>query len=204
MPVTTGRRADAQRNVAAILDAAAACLVRDPDASVSDIAAAAGVGRVTLYGHFSSRTELVDAVFVRAMTRAHETLDAVDLDGDARQALARLVESSWQVVDESRMLLVAAQRALPPERIRELHESPLRRVRALLERGRADGGFRSDLPADWLVAVFYTVVHGAADELGAGRLAATAAPSAITATLLAAFTPPGERVLADALPLDPS
>ncbi|MBB5789664.1 TetR/AcrR family transcriptional regulator [Jiangella mangrovi] len=194
MPVTTGRRADAQRNVAAILDAAGARLVRDPDASVSDIATAAGVGRVTLYGHFASRTELVDAVFVRAMARAHEALDAVDLGGDARQALARLVGSSWQVVDESRMLLVAAQRALPPERIRDLHENPMRRVRSLLDRGRADGVFRSDLPADWLVAVFYTVVHGAADELGAGRLAADAAPGAITATLLAALTPPGDPV----------
>ncbi|TDD69694.1 TetR/AcrR family transcriptional regulator [Jiangella aurantiaca] len=194
MPVTTGKRADAQRNVAAILDAAAACLVRDPDASVSDIAAAAGVGRVTLYGHFASRTELVDAVFVRAVTRAHEALDAVDLTGDARQALARLVASSWQVIDESRMLLVAAQHTLPPERIRKLHENPMRRVRSLLERGRAAGVFRFDLPADWLVAVFYTVVHGAADEIGAGRLAAEAAADAITATLLAAFTPPGDPV----------
>lgn len=194
MPVTTGKRADAQRNVTAILDAAAACLIRDPDASVSDIAAAAGVGRVTLYGHFGSRTELLDAVFVRALTRAHEALDAVDLTGDAREALARLVASSWQVVDESRMLLVAAQRTLPPERIRDLHENPMRRVRSLLERGRAAGVFRFDLTADWLVAVFYTVLHGAADEIGAGRLAPEAAADAITATLLAAFTPPGRPV----------
>ncbi|SDU76678.1 TetR/AcrR family transcriptional regulator [Jiangella alkaliphila] len=194
MPVTTGRRADAQRNVAAILDAAAECLVRDPDASVSDIAAAAGVGRVTLYGHFASRTDLVDAVFVRAVARAHEALDAVDLTGDARAALARLVASSWRVIDESRLLLVAAQHALPPERIRELHENPMGRVRSLLERGRAAGVFRFDLPADWLVAVFYTVIHGAADELGAGRLAPDAAADTITATLLAAFTPPGAPV----------
>jgi hypothetical protein len=39
-------RADARRNIALILDAAQSCLARDPDASMSDIAVAAGVGRV--------------------------------------------------------------------------------------------------------------------------------------------------------------
>ena len=48
-------RADARRNIELILDAAEACLTRNPDASMSDIAAEAGLGRVTIYGHFTSR-----------------------------------------------------------------------------------------------------------------------------------------------------
>ena len=36
--------ADARRNIALILDAAESCLAHDPDASMSDIAAAAGLG----------------------------------------------------------------------------------------------------------------------------------------------------------------
>ncbi|MGH3403828.1 MAG: hypothetical protein ACRDRJ_15215 [Streptosporangiaceae bacterium] len=43
------RRADARRNIAAILEAALDCLARDPQASIADIAAGAGVGRITLY-----------------------------------------------------------------------------------------------------------------------------------------------------------
>lgn len=50
------RRADAQQNVERILDAAIDCLSRDSDASVVQIAQAAGVGRVTLYGHFRPGT----------------------------------------------------------------------------------------------------------------------------------------------------
>jgi TetR/AcrR family transcriptional repressor of mexCD-oprJ operon len=42
------RRADARRNIAANLDAATTCLIRDPQVSTSAIARAAGVGRVTL------------------------------------------------------------------------------------------------------------------------------------------------------------
>jgi AcrR family transcriptional regulator len=190
----TRRRADARRNIDAILDAALACLTRDPLASIADIATAAGVGRVTLYGHFGTRAELVDAAFARVVTRTDAALDAVDLTGDPAAALGRLVATSWRIVAEHRALLVAAERVLPPERIREHHDRPMRRVRALLQRGRTAGAFRTDLPTRWLVAVFYTVLHGAADEITAGRLDEQHAAATITATLLAAYTPPGAPV----------
>src|SRR5216684_4659102 len=84
------RRADARRNIAAILDAALLCLARDPDASIADIAQAAGVGRVTLYGHFKSRADLIDAVLARTLEHADALLDAADLAGDPRVALGQL------------------------------------------------------------------------------------------------------------------
>jgi AcrR family transcriptional regulator len=193
MAVTT-KRADAQRSITAILTAAAECLSRNPAASTSEIAKAAGVGRVTLYGHFPSRAELVDAVFVQAIATGEETLGKVDLSGEPRAALARLIESSWQLVDQFRALLMAAQEALPPGRVRELHADPMARVEGLLERGRAEGQFRADLPISWLVSVMHNVMHGAAGDLQAGRITSDQAAPYITATLLAAFTPPGERV----------
>jgi TetR/AcrR family transcriptional repressor of mexCD-oprJ operon len=55
--------------------------------------------------------------------------------------------------------------------------------------------FRSDLPASWLVGVVHSVMHNAADEINAGRLSEAEAPVFITATVLAAFTPPGHQVL---------
>src|SRR4051794_6946267 len=69
-----GRRADAQRNIESILDAAVARLALDPEASVADIAKTAGVGRVTLYGHFGTRADLIDAVMTRTMERADAVL----------------------------------------------------------------------------------------------------------------------------------
>ena len=190
-----GRRADARRNVAAILEAALECLSRDPEASVGDIAAAAGVGRVTLYGHFPSRAELVEAVLRRAVEEAEQVLGGVDLDGDPREALARLVGSSWRHIDRYRALAVVAHRELTDERIRAHHdEGPLRRIRPLVERGRREGAFRTDLPTPWLIGTFYSVLHGAADEISAGRLDSADAGPTIAATLLAAFTPPGVPV----------
>jgi TetR/AcrR family transcriptional repressor of mexCD-oprJ operon len=195
MPATAReKRADARRNITAILDAALACLAQDPDASIAEIAKRAGVGRITLYGHFSTRSELIDAVFTRTIEESDHALDAVDLSGDARQALTRLIESSWQIIHRYRMLLHAAQRSLPPERLRATHDKPMRRLHNLIRRGQDEGAFRTDLSAGWLVATFYNIVHGAADEITAGRLADTDAARSITATLLAAYTPPGAPV----------
>ncbi len=191
---TREKRADARRNVEAILDAGLVCLIQDPDANIGDIAKEAGVGRVTLYGHFSTRAELLEAVFTRTVTESDHALGAVDLAGDPRQALTRLIESSWLLVYRFRALLKAAQRALPSERIRDAHDQPMRRLHRLLRRGQREGVFRADQPAEWLVAVFYNVVHGAADEIAAGRLADGDAARFITATLLAAYTSPGEPV----------
>lgn len=188
------RRADARRNIAAILDAALQCLSADPQASIADIAAAAGVGRVTLYGHFPSRADLIDAAVAHALRQAEEILGAVDLSGDPRDALTRLVASSWQMLDQFRGALAVAERELPPGRIRAQHADPMSRVGALISRGQRDGVFRTDLPTAWLVTLFYTVMHGTAGEIGAGRLRSADAARVITATLLAAYTPPGTAV----------
>ncbi|WP_406723548.1 TetR/AcrR family transcriptional regulator [Streptomyces sp. GD-15H] len=191
---STAKRADALRSIDAIVQAAAECLGRNPEASLSEIARAAGVGRVTLYAYFASRAEVVDAAMSRALDRGNQALDAVDLTGDPLVALARYVEAGWHLVDEARALLVAAQRELPAGRIRELHNGPAARVETLVARGRAEGVFRTDLPIVWLVNVLHAVMHSATDEIRAGRLTSDRAAAHITATVLAAFTPPGKPV----------
>jgi AcrR family transcriptional regulator len=192
-PQTTGpraQRADARRNVAAILDAATDCLARDPEVSTADIAAAAGVGRITLYGHFKNRAELVDAVMGRAIEHADAILAAIDTAGDPREELARLVAASWQIVHRFRNILLAAHRELPSERIRGIHDPVLRQVQDLIERGQRTGAFRSDMPMHWLTTTSFSLMHAAAEDVAAGRLDASDAPRLITATLLGAFTPP--------------
>lgn len=190
---TPSRRADARRNIAKILDAAVSVLSQDSSASVAAIAKEAGVGRVTLYGHFPSREVLVDAAMAHAIDRGEQQLAEVDLTGDPRDALRLLVHSSWQLVVQARNLLAAAQDSLSTRRIRELHERPARRVEELVRRGQKEQVFRADLPVSWLVSVLHNVMHCAADEIGAGRLEEDAAADAISATILAAFTSPGKR-----------
>lgn len=188
------RRADARRNIESILDAAVLCLAGNPDASVVDIAQTAGVGRVTLYGHFKTRADLIDAVLTRTIGQADATLDATDTTGDPRQALTRLVGASWQIVHQFRSVLQAAQRELPPGRIRTVHDRILRRVQTLIDRGQRTGVFRDDVPKKWLVTTAFSLMHAAAEDNAAGRLDADDAARIVASTLLAALSAPGATV----------
>lgn len=183
------QRADATRNREAILAAALTCLSRDPQASMAAIAAEAGVGRVTLYGHFSSRAELIEAGLVHVLQSSEHTLGHVDISGSASSALQRLVDSSWRLLNTFRLALAAAENELPAETIRRHHEAPLRRVESIIERGRRDGEFRTDLPAAWLVACFYSTLHTAAGEITAGRLKEADAANVIWTTLESVLRP---------------
>ena len=188
------KRADAMRNIEAILDAAAIRLGEDPDTSLADIATAAGVGRVTLYSHFPSRRDLVDAAAARAVAEGDEALEALDLTGDPREALCRLIESSWLLIAQIGSLMAAAEAELSPERMVELHDRPAARVEELIARGQSEGVFRVDLPSSWLVSMLHIVLHGAATEIREGRIVHTHAALVISSSVLAAFTSPGEQV----------
>src|SRR5690625_870870 len=67
------QRADAQRSRAKILAATPVALRKNPDASVADIAAEAGVGRMTLYGHFANREALIDATLTDSLEQAERS-----------------------------------------------------------------------------------------------------------------------------------
>src|SRR2546423_9715944 len=60
------RRADAERNISSIIDAALEALASDPDVSMAEIARRAGVVRATIYVHFPTREPLLDAVMEHA------------------------------------------------------------------------------------------------------------------------------------------
>jgi AcrR family transcriptional regulator len=191
------KRADAVRNRDAILDAALRRLTENPAASMAEIAQAAGVGRVTLYGHFSSREDLVDAVFQRTIAEADAQLERLDLSGNAALAMERLVGRSWRIVAASQALLSVAEQALGAERIRMHHHRPMERVAGLIKRGQAEGSFRGDQPIAWLTTCFHTILHAGAAAVRSGQMtdeeAARVIPETVAAVLLPGARPPRGR-----------
>lgn len=187
------KRADALRNIEAIVDAATRLLAADPDASLNEIAKEAGVGRITLYGHFDSRATLLREVAERAIAHSEQELGEVDLAGDPREALGRLLEASWQLTHRFGALVIAASQALSPEQLRRAHDEPAARVRALLERGREAGEFRDDIPIDWQLSVVQAILHGASAAVHRGEITAEDAPGLVGDTVLAALSVANSR-----------
>ncbi|MFI6182990.1 TetR/AcrR family transcriptional regulator [Nonomuraea sp. NPDC051191] len=181
------RRADAERSIARIVSAARELMRSNPHATTDDIALAAGVGRMTLYGHFRTRADLIEAALVDALREGDKLLASVDLTGDAREAMGRLLASSWELVAESAALLAAAEEVLPAGRIQDLHAEPVQRMAELVHRGQDQGVFRTDLPTAWLVSLTHYIMHGAANEVRQGRLARTDAADVVTKSIQSAL-----------------
>jgi len=188
---TTPKRADARRNIEAIVEAATTLLAADPDASMLAIAKEAGVGRVTLYGHFPSRPVLIAEVAARAIAHTDHALNAVDTDGDPREAMERLLVATWGLTFRFGGIVVAANQALAPDAVRQAHEEPARRVRMLLERGREQGEFTASMPVEWQLTTIQAVLHAASAAVHRGEITAEQAPSLVSATVIAALTPRG-------------
>lgn len=86
-------RADAQRNVDAILAAAKAEFVaHGVDVAVRAIAARADVGTATLYRHFPTRADLITAVFRREVDDIVAAADALSHRFGPGEALERWVD----------------------------------------------------------------------------------------------------------------
>ncbi|WP_097322162.1 TetR/AcrR family transcriptional regulator [Paractinoplanes atraurantiacus] len=88
------QRADARRNAAALLDAAASVFVSaGVEAPIRDIAAAAGVGTATIYRHYPTRADLIVAVYRHQVEALAEAGPALLAEGPAPYgALARWIE----------------------------------------------------------------------------------------------------------------
>jgi AcrR family transcriptional regulator len=184
-PATRRRRADAERSIAAILDAAIDVLRRRPDASVEDIATMAGLSRQTVYAHFASRAALLTAVLDRATDEAVAAVDAADIDkGAASEAFVRLLDATWQTFEGYPFLLHAPAVPTSPADDAQRHEPIIERLQRLLRRGQAEGEFDPALPTAWLVAATIALGHAAGDEVGAGRMTVEDAARALRCSAL--------------------
>lgn len=183
------RRADAERSIQAILDAALKVAPFNDAFNMSEIARAAGVSRVTLYSHFPTREALVDAALRRGFGHTGEVLGDLALEeGRPSEALVQMLRSSWQVLEHHRNLYAVASTALSPAQLRAYAEPVLGRIEQLIERGRQAGEFRVDLPLDWLVATTYAVMHMGAEQLRSGSHTTDEVGELIGKTVLSLLT----------------
>jgi AcrR family transcriptional regulator len=141
---------------AAILEAAAAVFAeRGEQASMADVAAAAGMARATVYRYFPNREALFEALGRVAVEEAGERLRAGRLEHVAvTEAFERAVRALVAVGDY--LVVVSRESARPdPAEFERRVAAPLRE---LIERAQSLGEVRDDLPASWLMESLIGIV----------------------------------------------
>lgn len=168
----------------ALLRAAADFLGRRPNATVDEIAAAAGVSRATLHRHFAGKPALMAALDDLAISEMRTAVDAARLDeGSAADALRRLVTACRPVSPYLALLYSQSQDVDGDLSIKGWAEAD-GAITALFERGQRAGEFRPDLTAAWLTEALYSLVAGAGWCIQVGRAASRDFEHMITELLL--------------------
>jgi AcrR family transcriptional regulator len=159
----SGVRADAARNLEAVLTTGARMLAADPAASIASIAAEAGVDRRTVYRRFASREELLAAIYESRLTAIEEAIaDARLREAPVTVALHRYVEN---IITVNRTWPVDLARMLADDAVRRRRDASAAEVDAFLERAAEEGLLRSDLPKGWASALLPQLMHLVARQL---------------------------------------
>ncbi|MFJ1768474.1 TetR/AcrR family transcriptional regulator [Amycolatopsis sp. NPDC088138] len=168
-------RADAQRNRRNLLAAAESAFnAQGAGASLDDIARAAGVGNATLYRHFPTRQQLIDAVYeerIGALCVLAEQVRATEPAGAALVGWLRAVVDHISGSRGLRDAFADAHHLGETPQLAEWHRMTDEAAVPLLRDAQAAGAAHPDLRADELMALVAAVAHaGGGDPAGVRRL----------------------------------
>ncbi|NNN08793.1 MAG: TetR/AcrR family transcriptional regulator [Acidimicrobiaceae bacterium] len=140
-------RADAERNRTKILDAAAKVFAEQGlDATLDEVAAAAGVGVATVYRRFPDKDALIGALFDNAVDEIANLASVAPSRGNSWDALVWFLEEALQRQCANRGLrevVVGSTYAL--DRIEAVKCRIAPAIDLLVERAQSDGYLRTDV-----------------------------------------------------------
>ncbi|MGI5222710.1 TetR/AcrR family transcriptional regulator [Nocardia sp. CA-290969] len=177
---------------AAILTAAADVLAVRGTASMAEIAAAAGIGRATLYRYFPNREALLSGLTEAAARDLISRITDAELDSvPVPTALARLTRGFLTAGSKYGALLQPETQL--PEKDADLKQRLSEPVRDVLARGAGSGELRTDLSVDTLFEMFTGLLEKGLLMVLRGDSGAEQASAAVLAVFLDGARTSGNR-----------
>lgn len=154
-------RADARRNQERILSAARGQITEyGSDVSMDQIARAAGVAVGTLYRHYPTKTDLVQAILTETsaaiLVRAEEVARSVTKPGDAMARIERLLTDLLGESATNHAIKAAAAVLGAGHATTEQEDRGRTAIESLLRAAQADGDIRPGITADDVYLIMAT------------------------------------------------
>lgn len=157
--------------------ALAVAMVRQPRASLHELAKAAGVSKATLYRCSPTREELHDRLVEHALQAVGDAIRDANLqEAPPREALNRLTENALGHRELSVFLVHYWKNSAASEGVQISWEQELDRF---FLRGQKEGVFRVDIPAPALTEIYVSTLTGLIDAEHRGRVARVGLPTLI-------------------------
>jgi AcrR family transcriptional regulator len=155
---TAATRSDALRNRAKLVAAARELFAKEGvDVSVEEITRHAGVGMGTLYRHFPTKDELIDAVLEDAFDEIVDLAREAAATADAWAGLTGFFERLLELHAQNRGVKdIVALRGHGSRRAEAMRARLRPLLARIVERAREQGTLRADFTPDDLPLVFWT------------------------------------------------
>lgn len=164
--MTPTKHAIRQSTLESITEAAVAALVTNSGASMSEIAALAGIGRATLHRHFPTKAHLIDALGHRCIEETNAAVEAlVDPEESSLQRLEKTFAAVIPLGDRYSFL----NRRSDDEALNAAYRDQLRWVRALVADLKRDGYLDTDVPDQWALAQIDQLIWSAWEFVSRGH-----------------------------------
>ena len=167
-------RADAERTVQTIMEAAERTLARNPAATMEEIAAAAGVARTTVHRRFTTREALITSLAIWASRQLEAAVD--EARPETTPPLVALYQATANVLRVKISWGFSMSTTLAKgNEVEEIQGRVVAACDRLFRRLQETGVLRADVDPVWARRVYYALIHEVCQDASAGRLTATGA-----------------------------
>ena len=164
-PISRPMRADARRNYDALLSAAEDALtLHGSEASLDEIAKRAGVGIGTLYRHFPTRQDLIEAVYLRQMDGVRAAAEALLASHTPGDAFAEWLRRQMEFGRRGRCTAASVMASVMAKKKQEGTDINLAATQvraagtALLERAQQAGAVRPDIEIGEVLRMVHAIL----------------------------------------------
>ena len=157
------------RSEKAIIEASIQSLLLNPTAGMSDIAAAAGVGRRTLYRHFESREALIEKLILVSVEELRIAAEPIQhLTG--RAAIEAYIEVKMPLADRFHFLATLWDESADREAVKQVDNKLISELAILIEQAKEEGEIAPNLPTTWIIWFYDSTLAAAWRLIASGDI----------------------------------